>query len=101
MSFLCRAIENVDLLLTCVECNKFVFVCVNALLLMNYFCFALGICTLSQPFYPYSALRMEAATYSDTNILTYQTTRCHNAKAQNVNTDCGQVSLSSTIVQIL
>jgi hypothetical protein len=45
---------------------------------------------LSQTVYPYSALRMQAASYSDTSVLTYQTTRWHNAEAQNMNIECSQ-----------
>jgi len=32
--------------------------------------------------YPYSALRMEAASYCDTSALTCQSTRCHKGEAE-------------------
>jgi hypothetical protein len=67
------------------------FVCVNTLLWVNYFLyFVQCVAVLSQPVYPYSALSMEAATYSDTPVLAYQTTRRHDTESQNMNTDCNQ-----------
>ena len=58
------------------------------------FIFTHCVVILSHYVYPYSALRMEASSCSDPSVLTYQTTRCHNAEAQNMNTDCSQ-SLSA------
>jgi hypothetical protein len=81
-----------------VVCNKF-HVCVNTLLGVNNFSyFVVCVVILSQPVYPYSALRMEASSYSEKSVLTYQTTRCHNAESQSINTDCSQNPQCCTIL---
>jgi len=41
---------------------------------------------------------MEAVSYCDTSAMMYQTTRCHNAEAQNMNIHCNQNPQCYTIL---
>jgi len=66
------------------------FVCVLALIWGNYICTLCSVLRLSYFFYFYSALRMEASSYSVLSVLTYETTGCHKAQTENMIIDCSQ-----------
>jgi len=88
-------LKDVDFILTSVGWNKFhISLCTFYAKAKLIYVSLSMLVSFGNRFIPFSALRMRTLIYTNTSVLTYHNTSCHNAEAQKMNIHCSQTAFT-------